>query len=163
MKVCTTGGLQPALTEAGLEGLWTPVLVPRIGYCEYNCTLCGQVCPTQAIARLPRDEKVKVKIGLATVDKSRCLPFAHAVPCIVCEEVCPTPTKAIWFEEVTVRNRAGEPVDVKQPHVDLDLCIGCGICEAKCPVLDRPAIAVTSIGETRSPDNRLLLEGSYPG
>ncbi|MCX7635169.1 MAG: 4Fe-4S binding protein, partial [Syntrophales bacterium] len=38
MKVCITGGLQPALVEAGLEGLWSPVLVPRVGYCEYRCT-----------------------------------------------------------------------------------------------------------------------------
>lgn len=158
MKVCTTNGLQPALLEAGIEGLWTPVLVPRIGYCEYNCTLCGQVCPTGAIARLPRDEKVQVKIGLAVVDRSRCLPFAHGTPCIVCEEVCPTPTKAIWFEEVTQRSRAGLEIALKQPHVDLDLCIGCGICETKCPVLDRPAIYVTPIGESRNPDNQLLLQ-----
>jgi polyferredoxin len=46
MKVCPTGGLQPTLTEAGLEGLWTPMLVPRIGYCDYMCNLCGNVCPT---------------------------------------------------------------------------------------------------------------------
>ncbi|OQX84532.1 MAG: hypothetical protein B6D63_04295, partial [Candidatus Latescibacteria bacterium 4484_7] len=46
MKVCLTNGLQPTLTEAGLEGLWTPILVPRLGYCEYNCNLCSQVCPT---------------------------------------------------------------------------------------------------------------------
>lgn len=157
MKVCTTNGLQPALLEAGLEGLWTPVLVPRIGYCEYNCTLCGQVCPTGAIARLPREEKVRVKIGLASVDRSRCLPWAQGTPCIVCEEVCPTPTKAVWFEEVPGRNREGAEVLLKRPHVDLDLCIGCGICEAKCPVLDRPAIFVTSTGESRNPDNGLLL------
>ncbi|MFA6033643.1 MAG: 4Fe-4S binding protein, partial [Myxococcota bacterium] len=41
MKVCPTGGLQPAFMEAGLEGLWTPRLVPVVGACEY-CTLCGQ-------------------------------------------------------------------------------------------------------------------------
>ena len=64
MKVCTTNGLQPALLEAGVEGLWSPVLVPRIGYCEYRCTLCGQVCPTGAIKRLTLEEKAKVKIGL---------------------------------------------------------------------------------------------------
>jgi ferredoxin len=46
---------------------------------------------------------------------------------------------------------------VKQPRVDLDLCIGCGICENKCPVLGQPAIYVTSIGESRSKDNQLLL------
>jgi formate hydrogenlyase subunit 6/NADH:ubiquinone oxidoreductase subunit I len=157
MKVCITGGLQPTLLEADIEGIWSPVLVPRIGYCEYRCTLCGQVCPTGAIKKLSLEEKAKVRIGLAMIDKGRCLPFAHSTPCIVCEEVCPTPKKAIWFEEARVRNRAGKTLTVKQPHVDLELCIGCGICETKCPVLGQPAIAVTSISESRSRDNQLLL------
>ncbi len=157
MKVCITNGLQPTLFEAGIEGIWSPVLVPRIGYCEYRCTLCGQVCPTGAIKRLELPEKNKVKIGLAMIDKGRCLPHAHATPCIVCEEVCPTPKKAIWFEEVMVRNREGKERLLKLPRVDLELCIGCGLCEAKCPVLGQPAIYVTSVGESRSRDNQLLL------
>ena len=157
MKVCITNGLQPTLMEAGLEGIWSPVLVPRIGYCEFRCTLCGQVCPTGAIRKLALPEKMKVKIGLAMIEKGRCLPWSHATPCIMCEEVCPTPKKAIWFEKVEVRDRAGKVVMVQQPHVDLELCIGCGICENKCPVLGRPAIYVSSVGESRSKDNQLLL------
>jgi len=157
MKVCITNGLQPTLLEAGLEGIWSPRLIPRIGYCEYRCTLCGQVCPTGAIQRLPLEEKMKVRIGLAMIDKGRCLPHAHATPCIVCEEVCPTPKKAIWFEETVVKDRNGRAITVKQPRVDLELCIGCGICEAKCPVGAQPAIYVTSIGESRSETNQLLL------
>jgi MauM/NapG family ferredoxin protein len=157
MKVCITGGLQPAFLEAGLEGIWSPVLVPRIGYCEYRCTLCGQVCPTRAISHLKPDQKAEVKIGLAMIDRSRCLPFAHGLSCIVCEEVCPTSPKAIWFERGEVRDRQGRKNLLKQPHVDLEKCIGCGICEAKCPVLGRPAITVTSVGESRSKDNQLLI------
>jgi len=157
MKVCTTNGLQPTLFEAGPEGIWSPMLVPRIGYCEYRCTLCGQVCPTGAIKKLTLAEKAKVKLGLAMIDKGRCLPWAHARPCIMCEEVCPTPKKAIWFEEVRVRDRQGRVLTLQQPHVDLELCIGCGICEAKCPVLGRPAIYVSSVGESRSRENQLLL------
>jgi polyferredoxin/Pyruvate/2-oxoacid:ferredoxin oxidoreductase delta subunit len=157
MKVCTTNGLQPALLEAGIEGIWSPLLVPRLGYCEYRCTLCGQVCPTGAIRKLSLDEKEKVKIGLAMIDKGRCLPHAHATPCIVCEEVCPTPKKAVWFETVKVKDRNGRETVLQQPRVDSELCIGCGICEAKCPVADRPAIYVTSIGESRSKTNQLLL------
>src|SRR3990170_4717498 len=157
MKVCITNGLQPTLLEAGLEGIWSPQLIPGIGYCEYRCTLCGQVCPTGAIQRLPLEEKMKTKIGLAMIDKGRCLPWAHGRPCIVCEEVCPTPKKAIWFEDVAARDRQGRQVRVKQPHVDLELCIGCGICETKCPVLGRPAITVTNVGESRSRENQLLL------
>lgn len=157
MKVCITNGLQPTLLEAGIEGIWSPVLVPRMGYCEYRCTLCGQVCPTGAIKRLELKEKVKVKIGLAMIDKGRCLPYAHATPCIVCEEVCPTPKKAIWFEEARVKDREGKEKVMKQPRVDLELCIGCGICETDCPVVGQPAIYVISVGESRSKENQILL------
>ncbi len=157
MKVCITNGLQPTLMEAGLEGIWSPVLVPRLGYCEYRCTLCGQVCPTGAIQTLSIEKKIDVKIGLAMIDKGRCLPYAHATPCIVCEEVCPTSKKAVWLQKAAVKNRRGDEIIVQQPRVDLKLCIGCGICEAKCPVKNRPAIYVTSTGESRSLDNRLLL------
>jgi len=157
MKVCPTNAVQPTLLEAGLSGMWSPVLKMRMGYCEYECTLCTQVCPTKAISELAVEEKQKVKIGLAYIDRNRCLPYALARTCIVCEEHCPTPKKAIWFEETDVLNIRGEKVRVKQPHVDPDLCIGCGICENKCPVADRAAILVTSVGETRNPKNQTLL------
>jgi len=157
MKVCPTHGLQPALLQGGWEGLWSPVLIPRIGYCEYSCTLCSQVCPTGAIHRLPLSEKQKVCIGLAFVDKDRCLPYDQGIPCIVCEEHCPTPKKAIWLEKGSARDRRGNLKRIQLPRVDFDLCIGCGICEKRCPVLDLPAIRVSCIGESRSPQNQLLL------
>jgi ferredoxin len=157
MKVCLTNGLQPTLFEAGLEGIWTPVLVSRLGYCEYYCTLCGQVCPTGAIEELDMEKKVKVRIGLAFIDKNRCLPYALDKPCIVCEEVCPTPKKAIWFRDQKIIDKEGRERVLKQPVVDPDLCIGCGICENKCPIVDKPAIVVTSIGESRSKTNQLPL------
>ncbi|UCD70695.1 MAG: 4Fe-4S binding protein [Syntrophobacterales bacterium] len=157
MKVCLTNGLQPTLFEAGIEGIWSPILVSRVGYCQYYCTLCGQVCPSGAIRRLSQAEKVKTKIGLAFIDMNRCLPYAQGIPCIVCEEYCPTAKKAIWFEEALAIGRDGKKRSVKKPKVDIDLCIGCGICEFKCPVVDQPAIYVTSIGESRSEQNRLTL------
>jgi len=163
MKVCPTNAIHPAFLEAGLEGLWTPILNMKIGYCEYECTLCIQVCPTDAIEELSLEQKQKTNIGLAFVDKNRCLPYAFARPCIVCEEHCPTPQKAIWVEELEVVNHAGEKVKVKQPHVDPDLCIGCGICQYKCPIKDEPAIYVTSAGETRNPKNQIFLTAGSGG
>ena len=42
--------LQPATyQEGGLESLWTPVMNFSIGFCQYNCTLCSEVCPTGAV------------------------------------------------------------------------------------------------------------------
>jgi len=53
VKICFTGGLQPVIFESGLEGIWTPQLVPEIGYCDYNCALCGGACPTGLYAGYP--------------------------------------------------------------------------------------------------------------
>jgi len=141
-KVCPTSGLQPVLLEAGLEGLWTPRLVPRLGYCDYGCNACGQVCPSGAIPPLDLNSKRKAVIGVAVIDRDRCLPWAHGVPCIVCEEMCPMPQKAIRLEEVRVTNDRGEVAIVQRPHVLPDLCIGCGICEYRCPLEGEAAIRV---------------------
>jgi ferredoxin len=142
MKVCPTSGLQPSLSESGLEGLWTPVLVSRLGYCDYSCHACGQVCPSGAIPDLSLDEKRQTVIGLAYIDQNRCIPWADNVDCIVCEEMCPVPDKAVKLDEVEVVNDQGELVAVKRPRVVRDLCIGCGICEYKCPLNGEAAIRV---------------------
>jgi ferredoxin len=152
MKVCIKNALHPALAEAGLEGVFSPVLVPRIGYCEFNCTLCGQVCPSGAIARLPKEDKQKVRLGRAYFDRNRCLPWAKATPCLVCEEMCPTPDKAIKLREETVINDQGEQVVLKRPYVDDNLCIGCGTCENKCPLPGDSAVRVTNANESREPE-----------
>jgi polyferredoxin len=164
MRVCPTNVIQPALLESGFEGLWTPILLNKMGYCEYNCVLCSQVCPTGAITRLSVEKKIgmpplgkPVKIGTAFYDRGRCLPWAMNIECIVCEEVCPTSPKAIWFKTVELKLRDGKTRLLKQPHMDPKLCVGCGICENKCPVHDRPAVRVSSIGETRSQINRMIL------
>ncbi len=159
MKVCIGRAVQPALLEAGPVGLWTPLVVPRIGYCEYNCTLCGQVCPTGAIRRLDLPQKKQVVIGIAVFDKDRCLPFAKGIECLVCEEHCPTGDKAIVFEEKGLLVD-GELRRLKLPKVVDRLCIGCGICETKCPVEGVSAIRVINEGESRR-ERSGLVAGPY--
>jgi hypothetical protein len=44
------GGLR-----AGLEGIGTPVLVPRLGQADFTCNACDQVCRTNASALLALD------------------------------------------------------------------------------------------------------------
>ncbi len=158
MKACPTNALQPAFAEGGMEGFWTPVLVPRVGYCAQNCNLCGRACPTGAIRRFTVEEKVgmPIRLGAAVIDPGRCLPFAYGRTCIVCEEMCPTSPKAIFFEEREVEWR-GERRVLKMPRVDLKHCWGCGICETKCPVSSQPAIYVIPSGESREERDRLLL------
>ncbi|MCP4726974.1 MAG: 4Fe-4S binding protein, partial [bacterium] len=86
MKVCPTNAIQPTLLEAGLEAVWTPTLMMRVGACEYNCVLCSQVCPTGAIWKITEQQKlghvdlqgnkldkpVPIKIGIAFYDRGRC-------------------------------------------------------------------------------------------
>jgi polyferredoxin len=155
IQVCIGNALQPAWLESGFEGIFSPHLVARTGYCEFNCTLCGQVCPTGAIKHLTLTDKQTTKIGTAWFDTTRCLPYARGVSCIVCEEHCPTPDKAIKFQLVEVIDQFGVRVLVKQPYVIDELCIGCGICETKCPLPGASAVRVTSEGESRNPDSFL--------
>ncbi|NUO51382.1 MAG: 4Fe-4S binding protein, partial [Polyangiaceae bacterium] len=176
MKVCPNNALHPAWFEAGVEGMWTPILIARVGYCEHSCVLCGDVCPTGAIQKITEAQKLginqkPISIGTAFFDHGRCLPWSMGTPCIVCEEFCPTSPKAIWVENLEVPKRSSTPgpdgheppmesVKVQRPHVDPSLCIGCGACEKVCPIQDKPAVYVTSVGETRSKTNIILLENT---
>ena len=110
MKICPTNVIQPAFSEAGIEGIWSPVLDFRIGTsgCQLNCIACGHICPTSAIRPLILDEKTgknkfastgPIRIGTAFVDHGRCLPWAMDKPCIVCQENCPVSPKAILTKE----------------------------------------------------------------
>ncbi|MFA6320799.1 MAG: 4Fe-4S binding protein [Candidatus Omnitrophota bacterium] len=142
MKVCITNGLQPVMFQAGAGGIWTPQLLPEAGYCEYQCTLCGHTCPTGAIPSLSREKKMKVKLGLAEIDQSICLPWAKHTECLVCQEHCPVADKAI-----KLNTYGGGPA---KPYIDEDLCVGCGICQNKCPVRPERAIKVNPARSDRT-------------
>ena len=130
---------------------------------------CVKVCPTGAIWEITQAEKAwlpatskpgakPISLGTAFYDRGRCLPWAMATECIVCEEWCPTSPKAIYLVEADVEDARGNFKRVRQPHVDPARCVGCGACEFACPVKDQPAIYVSSIGESRSRTNQILLQ-----
>jgi ferredoxin-type protein NapF len=165
MKVCPTNALQPATFETGLQGLWTPVLVPSIGPCAEKCTSCGDVCPTGAIRPFTwQDKRYKLKMGLANVNRSTCVAYNGGRDCIVCAEVCPY--SAVVFKDTfddTLPKDPNLPLEHKDasgkednrgrmkrvPTVDEKLCTGCGICEYHCPVLPDHSIVVYTFQEDR--------------
>ena len=166
MKICPTNALQPATFETGLQGLWTPLLVPSVGPCAEKCTSCGDICPTGAIRPFTwQDKRYKIKMGLANVNRSTCVAWDGGRDCIVCAEVCPY--SAVIFKDTfddTLPKDPNLPMEHKGPDgkednrgrikrvptVDEKLCTGCGLCEYHCPVLPDHSIVVYTFQEDRS-------------
>jgi NAD-dependent dihydropyrimidine dehydrogenase PreA subunit len=117
-----------------LDAIFTPELVPEVGICLPGCTACADACPTGAIAKISTEDKPTIQVGLAVIDRSRCLPWAGGERCVICVDACPPEYNAIELR----RTEAGE----FRPFVNERLCPGCGICEQKCPVEGEPAIRV---------------------
>jgi formate hydrogenlyase subunit 6/NADH:ubiquinone oxidoreductase subunit I len=116
-------------------GLWSPLLTPKIGYCEPSCVLCSEVCPTGAIQKLTQLQKgwiseegeysTSLIIGTAVYDQRLCLPWAKATDCGVCLEWCPVTPKAIYIKDAVMADAEGKLRTIKQPHIDLNRCVGC--------------------------------------
>lgn len=145
VKVCPTGGLQPSFLSAGLESLWTPELIPRIGYCDYSCNACGAVCPSRAIPSLSLEEKRDTPIGKARIDEERCLPWSQGTDCMTCWELCPVPGGAIRLRRLESGGSGRD--NILCPEMIEERCIGCGICENRCPVEGESAIRVYATGD----------------
>jgi NAD-dependent dihydropyrimidine dehydrogenase PreA subunit len=132
MAACTYKLIVPDFGETGVDGLFTPVLHLRSrrvatdpdfdSYCFHDCVKCTEVCPTGALRPLTLDQKHAMPIGIAVIDRSKCLAWAKNEYCAVCDEYCPY--KAVKLE------RKG---DVSYPIIDAALCRGCGSCEPGCP------------------------------
>lgn len=129
-QVCPYGSIVMAHVDAGLD-YGTPVIRARSVPC-YLCMKCPPVCPSGALENA-LTEKRAVRMGVAVIDESRCLPYAGII-CRACFEHCP-----MYREAITLR-------DEMYPEVHADSCVGCGICEYYCPAEEvaitvRPAAA----------------------
>jgi MauM/NapG family ferredoxin protein len=150
-KVCPQNAIHPALLEMGPEALWTPRVMPRLGWCDPACVLCSNNCPTTALQPLgPAMKRLRGRIGTAVVGRGRCIPWRDGRECGVCEEVCPITPKVITLKASMVRTAGGGAVSTKVPLVDTDRCTGCGACENKCPVDGASAIRVERKRESRA-------------
>ncbi|MDR3236879.1 MAG: 4Fe-4S dicluster domain-containing protein, partial [Spirochaetia bacterium] len=123
--------LVPASSEYGISGIMQPTMKFNEGSCDYECNICGQVCPTQAIRPLPLKEKQKVQAGFAVFNQADCIIVKDNVKCKNCVSHCPT--KAIKLQDT-----GGKIL----PVIDKDKCIGCGACEYYCPAKPLSAIYV---------------------
>ncbi|MBU1863465.1 MAG: 4Fe-4S binding protein [Candidatus Omnitrophica bacterium] len=123
INVCPTDGLQPTLVESGWDGLFTPRLIPRIGECDEYCRRCGYACPTHAIKPLSLEQKREERIGIARVDKEKCLGWSDNKLCFICGEVC-----SYLAIDVYRKNK-----NIPCPVIRQDACRGCGLCEKRCP------------------------------
>lgn len=136
MKACPYQLIQPDLGDSGIEGLFTPALQLRSRnadqeqYCFQDCVACTQVCPTGALRPLTVEQKHATPIGIAVIDRKKCLAWENHEYCVVCDEYCP-------YKAVKVEEHDG----VSCPVIDEEKCRGCGACESNCPA-DPIAIVV---------------------
>lgn len=129
---CPTQVLQPSFLEYGFLGILQPRLDNITGFCNFECKICGDVCPTGAILPFDLEKKKLTQIGKAKFVKDNCIVQTQKTDCGACSEHCPTKAvRMIPFEGTLVI-----------PEVRDDYCIGCGACEFACPTKPYKAIYV---------------------
>lgn len=133
---CPSRVIKPAFMEYGLEGIMQPVMTYEKGFCNYNCTVCTDVCPNHALLPLTREEKNMLQIGRVHFVHDICVVITDGNNCGACAEHCPTQavTMIPYKDGLTI------------PHITPDICVGCGGCEFICPV--RPSRAIFVEGHT---------------
>jgi len=132
ITACPNGVLQPAIKQYGISGLMQPVMDYHKSFCTYNCTICTEICPTNALHPLVLEAKKLTQIGKAKFIKDNCIVKTEKTACGACSESCPT--KAVHMIPYEG--------NLVIPETNDDICIGCGHCEFACPTVPYKAIFV---------------------
>lgn len=143
---CPSHVLKPSFTEYGLEGMMQPTVYFEKGFCNYDCTVCGDVCPNGAIRPLTIEQKHLTQMGKVVFIEENCIVHTDGTSCGACSEHCPTQALSMvpYKDGLTI------------PHVDTEICVGCGGCEFVCPA--RPFRAVYIEGNVIQQKARPITE-----
>lgn len=147
---CPTQVLQPSFLEYGFTGMLQPHLDNNAGFCNFECNICSEVCPTGAILPIKLEEKKLTQLGVAKFIKENCIVHTQKTDCGACSEHCPTKAvHMIPYEGTLVI-----------PEVREKYCIGCGACEFACPVIPYKAIYVegNEVHKRAEVNNELKIE-----
>lgn len=141
---CPSHVIKPAFLEYGIAGMMQPKLYFDHGFCNYDCTVCGDVCPTGAILPLTKEEKHVTQMGKVQFIIENCIVYYDETNCGACSEHCPTQAVSMvpYKGSLTI------------PHTETEICVGCGGCEYVCPAVPYKAIYVEGV-ETH---NQLTFE-----
>lgn len=133
VSACPNGVLRPGSDPLRFM---QPEMSFERGFCRPECTRCSQVCPTNAIQPIRKEDKTAIAIGHAVWIADNCIPVNNGDHCGLCARQCPA--GAIMMVDYTTSD--GRHVSV--PAVDKERCIGCGKCEYICPARPFSAIYV---------------------
>jgi len=131
---CPTQVLLPSFLEYGMTGVFQPKMNYDASYCNFDCVLCSQVCPTGAILPVDMPSKKEIQIGKTQFIKDDCIVVSKKKDCGACSEHCPT--KAVTMVSYEKK--------LMVPEVNNEICVGCGACEHACPVRPSKAIYVSA-------------------
>ena len=123
VSACPTHVIKPAFMEYGLAGIMQPRMDYYANFCNFDCVVCSEVCPTGALLPVSLEEKHLLQLGKVTFVKQNCIVYTKGTDCGACSEHCPT-------KAVKMRPYKGK---LFLPIVEPDICVGCGACEYACP------------------------------
>ncbi|MDO5524333.1 MAG: 4Fe-4S dicluster domain-containing protein [Bacteroidia bacterium] len=132
---CPSHVIKPAFLEYGLGGMMQPKLYFDHGFCNYDCTVCCDVCPTDALITLSQNEKHHTQMGKVNFILENCIVYYDETSCGACSEHCPTQAVRMvpYKGALTI------------PQIEPEICVGCGGCEYVCPAIPYKSIYVEGL------------------
>lgn len=116
VEVCPYRSIRPLSLKYGVYAGTPMIFVTEIPC--YLCMKCVEVCPTGTLLPIAKNE---TRMGIAVIDRMRCVTWKGELLCHTCYNVCPYKEQAIRLDEF-------------RPVIDERVCTGCGICVHGCPI-----------------------------